>query len=409
MGSNSALSKCRSIVGLLLFISFFPPFSPASAAPTIAARSLHQKSDDLAKLRASVQAKLDDLHANAGFPGATVAFILSDGRYAAVSTGLADVENRVPLSPGNRMLAGSIGKTFVAAVVMQLAQEGKINIDDKLSTWLGNEAWFSRLPNADRVTLRNLMNHASGIQEYFTQKNFPAALREKPDKIWRPEELVDFVLDLKPLFPAGKGFSYADTNYILVGMVVERVTKRTLYTEVEQRILKPLKLTETIPSNSRTIPGLITGYSLPNSPFGFSGRTIIDGRFVINPQFEWAGGGFASTPLGLARWAKALYEGKAFGKPWLDQMLDGVEAKEGRGAVGKYGFAVQIRQSGWGPIYGHGGWFPGYLSEMEYFPKYKVAIAIQTNTDDSRMLKKGLAAYVADMAHIILGEPSAAQ
>jgi D-alanyl-D-alanine carboxypeptidase len=90
----------------------------------------------------------------------------------------------------------------------------------------------------------------------------------------------------------------------------------------------------------------------------------------------------------------------------LDQMLTGVDAKEGRGsgAGNKYGLAVQIRPSEWGLSYGHGGWFPGYLSEMEYFPLYRIAVAVQFNTDASRTLKKGPRAYIADAMRIIVAE-----
>jgi D-alanyl-D-alanine carboxypeptidase len=90
-------------------------------------------------------------------------------------------------------------------------------------------------------------------------------------------------------------------------------------------------------------------------------------------------------------------------------MLTGVDAQGGRGGGGgnKYGLGVQIRQSPWGISYGHGGWFPGYLSEMEYFPQYKVAIAVQVNTDEFARLKKGLRAYIADVARLVIGEPEA--
>jgi D-alanyl-D-alanine carboxypeptidase len=142
---------------------------------------------------------------------------------------------------------------------------------------------------------------------------------------------------------------------------------------------------------------------MANSPFGFEGRVIRDGRFIINPQFEWAGGGYASTAEELARWAKALYEGKIFKQSMLAEMLKAVPARTGRGD--QYGLGVQVRQSGWGVSYGHGGWFPGYLSEMEYFPEHRVAIAIQVNTDDRRRLKKGLRAYIADAARIVMGNP----
>jgi D-alanyl-D-alanine carboxypeptidase len=248
-----------------------------------------------------------------------------------------------------------------------------------------------------------LMNHSSGIPEHVLNKDFIAAMKKDPDRIWKPEELIAYILDAKPLFAAGQGFSYADTNYILVGMIYERVTRKTVYGEVERRILKPLKLERTIPSDRRELP-VITGYSMPNSPFGFEGTVIIRGKFIINPQMEWTGGGFASTAEDLARWAKLLYEGKVLKKEALDQMLNGVAASEGRGggSGNRYGLAVQIRPSDWGISYGHGGWFPGYRSEMEYFPQNRIAVAVQFNTDDARAIKKGLRAYIADAMRIII-------
>ena len=400
------MSKKLRIVLILFFLlnSFAGEAANVSASSVwlkqAAAKQGLTPAEELQRLRASVQAKLDELHRNAEFPGATVGFILADGRFASVSAGFSDLENKTPLQPTDKMLAGSIGKTYFAAVVMQLVQEGKLNFDEKIDKWFGREQWFARLPNARDITVRMLMNHTSGLAEYYELKGFIDTLKTKPDLAFKPEILVECVLDNKPLFAAGQGWSYADTNYILVGMIVERITKKSLYSEAEKRILKPLKLTRTIPSNSRTLPGVITGYSMTNSPFGFEGRLIKDGKFIINPQFEWAGGGYASTAEELARWAKALYEGKVFKPAMLEQMLAAVPAKTGRGD--KYGLGVQVRQSNWGISYGHGGWFPGYLSEMEYFPEHKVAIAIQVNTDERRKLKKGLRAYIADIAKIVI-------
>jgi D-alanyl-D-alanine carboxypeptidase len=366
-----------------------------------------KKNDKLARLRQAVQTKLNELHAGADWPGATVGFVLDEGGAASVSTGLADVEERTLLKPSDRLLAGSIGKTFVAAVTLQLVQEGKLNLDDKIERWFAREPWFNRLPNAKTITVRMLMNHTSGISEHVLNERFIVDLKKDPDKVWTPEELIAYILDSPALFPAGAGWSYADTNYILVGMIFERITGKNLYQEVDRRLLKPLKLNNTVPSDRRIIPGVITGYSRPNSPFGFEGRVIRDGKFIINPQMEWTGGGFASTAEDLARWAKALYEGKAFKKTYLDEMLKGVEAKTGKGD--KYGLGVQVRQSEWGTSYGHGGWFPGYLSEMEYFPDHKFAVAIQFNTDASRKLKRSLRAYIADIARIIASETAAKQ
>ena len=394
---------------LLLFLLLLAPGILAAhytGAPNLTLAKIENRASDaeITALRASLQAKLDELHKAASFPGATIGFVLPDGRSASVSTGVAEVESKTPLNPTNRMLAGSIGKTYVSAVTLLAVQEGKLELDAKIERWLGKDSWFPRLPNAKDVTLRMLMNHSSGIPEHVLNKDFIAAMKKDPDRIWKPEELIAYILDAKPLFAAGQGFSYADTNYILVGMIYERVTRKTVYGEVERRILKPFKLERTIPSDRRALPGVITGYSMPNSPFGFEGPVISKGKFIINPQMEWTGGGFASTAEDLARWAKLLYEGKVLKKEALDQMLNGVAASEGRGggAGNRYGLAVQIRPSDWGVSYGHGGWFPGYRSEMEYFPQNRIAIAVQFNTDDARAIKKGLRAYVADAMRIVI-------
>ena len=391
--------KSRFLIALFAALLGLSPAAPSFAA--YLQKPQRQADAELADLKQRVQAKLDELRASAEFPGATVGFVLADGRSASVSTGLADVEANRPMRPSDRMLAGSIGKTYFAAVAMQLVQEGKLNLDEKIEKWFGREAWFPRLPNGKEITVRMLMNHTSGLQEYYPLKGFMEELKKNPDRHFKPELLIEAVLDSKALFPAGQGWSYADTNFILVGMIIERLTKKDAYAEIERRLLKPLKLADTIPSTNRTLPGVITGYSMPNSPFGFEGRLIVDGKFVINPQFEWAGGGFASTAEDLARWAKAMYETRVFNRAMLDEMVNNApEAKTGRGD--RYGLGVQVRQSEWGASWGHGGWFPGYRSEMEYFPAHKVAIAIQFNTDAGRKLKKGLRAYIADFAKIII-------
>lgn len=348
-----------------------------------------------------VQARLLELKLEAGFPGVNAAIAFPDRKVHMISVGYSDVEAEKALTPTDRMLAGSIGKTFVAAITLQLVEAGQVSLDDRIEKWLGKEPWFERLPNARALTLRMLMNHTSGIPEHVLNKDFIKVLREQPDKVWRPEELLAFIFDRAPLFAAGHNWSYADTNYILVGMIFERVTGKTVYAEVERRLLQPLRLQNTVPSDRRVIPGLIIGYVAANSPFGIAGRTIVDGKFIVNPQMEWTGGGFAATAEDLARWAKELYEAKVFAPATLTKMLAALPARTGRGD--KYGLGVQVRESQWGMSYGHGGWFPGYLSEVEYFPQHKTAIAVQFNTDDSSKLKRSPRGYIAEIAQIVLG------
>jgi D-alanyl-D-alanine carboxypeptidase len=257
------LKKLLPLLLLLVVPGLLAAHGPPEPSALIATVKAQKSDAEIAALRSSLQAKLDELHKAASFPGATIGFVLPDGRSASVSTGLADLEGTVALKPTDRMLAGSIGKTYVSAITLQAVQEGKLELDAKVERWLGKEPWFSRLPNAKEVTLRMLMNHSSGIPEHVLNKDFIDAMKKDPDRIWKPEELIAYIFDAKPLFAAGQGYSYADTNYILVGMIYERVTNKTVYGEVERRILKPLKLDRTIPSDRRTLPEVITGYSMP--------------------------------------------------------------------------------------------------------------------------------------------------
>jgi D-alanyl-D-alanine carboxypeptidase len=353
-------------------------------------------------LTEQVQRRLNEFQATNGFPGATMAVVLPDGREFLAAAGFSNLEAKTPMRSNDRMLAGSIGKTFFATVFMQMISAGQMKLDDKVSGWLGSTPWFHHLPNTDDITVRMLMNHTSGIPEYAELPTFTKALIENPDKVWRPEELLSFIFDKAPLFPAGKGWSYADANYLVLGIAAEEILHKPLYGEVDRTILKPLKLKNTMPSTQRVLPGLIPGYSMPEGPFHFEGPNIRDGKFIFNPQFEWTGGGFLSNSSDLARWAYNLYGGKVLSADVLRTMETGVPAKTGKDD--EYGLGVQIRHTDFGITYGHGGWFPGFLSEMEFFPDYQVAIAMQINTDDFAKTKGIPHRYIVDLARTILPE-----
>lgn len=358
--------------------------------------------DASARLRERLQQKFDSLHAAGNFPGATAGFALADGTSFGIATGWSDRTAKIRMSPRDLMLQGSVGKTYVASVALQLVYEKKFALDDPIEKYLGKEPWFARLPNAKEITIRMLMNHTSGLVRYEFKEQFTKDLTANPDKTWKPEELVAYILDTPPPFAAGKGWNYSDTNYIVLGMIIEKVTGSRFYDLAKRRLLEPLKLKETIPSDTRVIRGLIQGYAGPNNPFGGTDEMIVNGKFAINPQFEWCGGGMASTTEDLARWAKAMYEGRAFDRSMLPQMLEGVPARLGPEA--KYGLGVIIRPTTYGVSYGHSGFFPGYITEMMYFPEHKLAVAVQVNTSVPRATVKPLTAFISEFVEIVLDE-----
>ena len=341
---------------------------PAAAAPS-----------GLAPLKAQLQALVDSMYRGSGYPGISVG-VAGPAGSIGVAAGLADTARREPLSPRHLLLQGSVGKTYFAALALQLVAEGRLDLDAPIARYLGNEPWFARLPNADRIRVRHLMNHTSGLVRYEFGEAFTHSLSAQPDRVWRPEELVAFILGQPAPFAPGEGWEYSDTNYIVLGMILEKVSGSSVYDEVGRRFLRPLALTQTVPSDRRVIAGLAQGYAGPGNPFGGADAMVLpDGRFAINPQFEWTGGGMASTPEDLARWGLALYGGRVLRPSELALMLQGVPAPLGPPGT-TYGLGVIVRPLQAGTSWGHSGFFPGYLTELMYFPAERWAVAVQVNS-----------------------------
>ncbi|MFT3879836.1 MAG: serine hydrolase domain-containing protein [Gemmatales bacterium] len=332
--------------------------------------------DDLTKVQQELSAKLQSLLAQGSAPGASAGIVFPDGKVISIVAGWADREAKKAMTPETLMIQGSVGKTYVAAIAMQLIHGKKLDLDAKISTYLGREPWFDQLPNANDVTVKMLMNHTSGIMRYELDPKFTDDLTRQPTKVWTPAERISYVVGKIPQFAAGKGWDYSDTNYIVLGMIIEKITGKSMEELIKTKLLEPLGLKQTIPSDQLTIPGLAQGYAGPKNPFG--GKELMlnaDGSMIVNPQFEWTGGGMASTTADLARWAKLMYEGKAFDSSMLPVMLDGVSAPM-LGRDTKYGLGVILRPTPLGKTYGHSGFFPGYMTEVMYWPEAKIAVAV---------------------------------
>ncbi len=332
-----------------------------------------------AALKQEIQTKLDEWHKAGKFPGATVGVALANGESFGLAIGVSDRDAKTPMKPTDRMPSGSTGKTFAAAMAMQLVKDGKLSLDEKIEKYFGKEPWFARVSNAKDITVRQLMNHTSGLVRYEFKKEFTDFLTANPYKVWTPEDRLAYLFDAPAPFEAGKGWEYSDTNYIVLGMIIEKITGKKFYDEARSRFIKKFKLDDTIAQEGPVMKGVVQGYAGANNPFGGKDAMIENGKFIVNPQLEWTGGGWASTGHDLARWAKLLYEGKAIDPAMVAMMVDGVPAKLGPNV--KYGLGAIIRptQAG-GVTYGHSGFFPGYVTDMMYFPDQKIALAVQVNT-----------------------------
>lgn len=385
---------------LLLLLLLAPPPAVQALAPPQVAQAAPAVAERLApRARPVLEALLER-----GIPGASLALALPDGAELTLAVGVQERGTEQPLAPADRLLSGSIGKTYVSAAAHLLLHEGRLALDERIAARFGDDApeWVERVPNAGRVTLRQLLSHRSGIPEYVYQPGFARDLAD-PERTWRPEDLLAYVHDLEPLFAPGEGWAYADTNYVLVGMVIERVSGRRFYELVRERLLAPHGLVDTIPTDGRRLPGVVQGHVVLGRSLGVPERTLEAGVFVFNPQFEWCGGGWACTPADLARWAGVLFDGRAFEGEYLPTMLTATPAPAlGRGA--RYGLGVILREGAAGRSLGHDGFIPGYLGTMAWYPEQRIAGALLLNSDDARALGRPLSAVLDEIVTLAAEE-----
>lgn len=332
------------------------------------------------------QTEVDHIRVQYGVHGMTAAYVLRDGTSGSAVSGLADLEVQLPMHDRPRMLAASTGKSFVAALCIALAQEGRLALDEPVSRRLGKYDWFVRLPNHGTMTLRHLLTHSAGLPDHVHMKAFEDAFAntwQASANPFPPQRLVEFILDEPALFPAGQGWAYSDTGYILAGLVVEEVIGHSWYDEVRERFLKPLGLSDTSAADRRALDRLAAGYMRADNPFGLPSRTLDEnGHLYWHPGVEWTGGGLVSTSRDLAHWGAALFSGKAISGEYLPELFNSV-AIYPKVTDARYGAGVAINRSErFGPVYGHAGWIPGYISSFRHYPDSGVTIAFQINTDN---------------------------
>ena len=345
---------------------------------------------------------LEKFHSESRFPGAVAGAWFSDNSSVVVAVGFADRDRRVPMANHSLLHAGSVGKTFFAALALKLVGEGRIRLDDKVEKYLGSASWYQSVPNAKTITVRMLLNHTSGIPEYGS--DFMVSLIKEPGRVRSPLDAVKSVADAQPAFSAGTSFNYSDINYQLLQLILERITGRPAADEIRRRLLVPHNLLRVRPADRKVIAGLVSGYAGEKNFMGFD-AVMIDGRLILDPTFEGGGGGFVTNAGDLARWMPLFAEGKTFNKSLLREVRTGVPA--GQLDVGKdalHGLGVEIVQTPLGIAYGHGGFFPGYLSLVLWYPEVGISLAIQVNSSAADALARPLRDVLLAAARALIDE-----
>ena len=294
---------------------------------------------------AVVQERIDAVVA-AGAPG-VVARLEEGGRHWARAAGVAELGRPSPLPPQARFRVGSVTKTFVAALVLQLVEEGRIQLDGAVSAVLPG-----LLPHAGEVTVRQLLGHTSGLADYTADPSVFEGARQ--NRAFRPEELVGLVAGLGVRFAPGTAFEYSNTNYAVAGLLVERVTGNPVGDELERRILGPLGLGHTsFPTTSGDIAGVhARGYVLAGP-----GQPLLDVT-SINPSHAWAAGAVVSTAADVDRFFGALLSGEVVG-PEMVAAMQATTPIPGDSAT-SYGLGLMRVDTPCGTFWGNHGEIWGY-------------------------------------------------
>lgn len=295
-----------------------------------------------------------------------------NGEAPAIATaGLANVDQKTPMTPEIGWKVASIAKTFFAALALDLEQEGWLSLDDQLRRFLPD------VPNSGRVTLRQLLDHTSGYDDYISDA-FVAAAHEEPGRVWSPRELLVYAQPQRQRFAPGSRYDYSNTNYLLLGMALNAAVGQPPAKEIRRRFLEPLGLTHTWFAAEEPLPrgALARGYA-----------DLDDSGVKRDATAEpWplggAEGAMVSNAADLIAWSRALFEGRVLSPKRLAEMLTFVTPPEEEGVPGSgYGLGVERLRIDGVMFYGHTGSAPGYNSAMIYDPATRTAIVVALNED----------------------------
>ena len=303
-------------------------------------------------------------------PGQTATILFPDGSRWNGAAGQADIGRDIAVTPDTTFVVGSITKTFVTAAIMQLQEEGVLSIDDPLSDFLPD------YPNAENITLAQLMSHTSGLFDYFRHPDYNIRVFNEPDHHWTPQEILDnFVLE--PYFAPGEKFKYSNTNFVLLGMVVEAATGEPLPTVLRDRFFDPLSLDDTFDQTAGPPPpGSARGYLLQqNVPEGLDDGT--DYRPTLSAAtVAFGAGDIVSTSSDLADWVRTVYGGHLLEPESLALMTDydySTYSDE------TYGLGTRTRVLDGHRMFGHTGSLRGFDAAMWFMPDLDTSIAVLTN------------------------------
>ncbi len=321
-------------------------------------------------------------------PGAVVLVETPQGRWLE-AFGTRRLGANDPVTVDDHFRVGSNTKTMTGTVILQLVQEGKMKLEDPVAKYR------PEVPNGQNITIAQLLSMTSGLDSYTFLDSFEQVLDSDPTKAWQPEELAKMGEQLPPKFAPGQGFLYSNTNTVLLGLIIEKITGQKLANVFSDRIFTKLKMNETL------FPAITDGALPKPYPQGYLFGTNVSTTTSavmsdadqaaakagtlkpndvtnLNPSWGWAAGAAISTARDLATYVKVLVGGGLLDQAMQKTRLDSLKPPQ-PGAPTKYGLAL----AQFGPFIGHDGSLPGYQSFMGFDPATSSTIIVLTNLQTS--------------------------
>jgi peptidoglycan/LPS O-acetylase OafA/YrhL/CubicO group peptidase (beta-lactamase class C family) len=357
--------------------------STAMLSPTVVASQAIDPA-----LAAKLQRILDQTVADGAIPGMVLSVSIGGQAPWNGASGVAARKTGQPMQPATQVRIASISKVFTAVVILQLVEEGKLSLDAPLTTWFPG-----LVPNGDKITVRNLLSHTTGLYDYLEDRNFINQAYKQIDRSWAPRELVEYAIQFPAAFRPGAqdAWDYSSTNFVLLGMIAEQVTGNSLGQEMQRRIFEPLELTQTFFVPEQAVQGpQARGYS----------NAIDQTKAPMTIVFATAN--IVSTADNVRRFAEGLFMGRLLRPETLAQMETFVGGKgQYNMPMLEYGLGVMRNQLPVGPgpngkprpaeittVMGHIGGFGGFRSAVWFAPAGDIAIALGINqaaTDPNKL------------------------
>lgn len=330
--------------------------------------------NELHPRHAPYQQLLDGLAAS-GVPGIMMTIRDDFGTWSGAA-GKADLANDIDLKPCHITRLGSTVKTFTSVTILLLQEEGKLDLDDKIADYLSPD-YLSGLENAGVITIRQLLQHSSGIYNYIGDLYFQTASLNDLIKVWKPEELLSYARNKPADFTPGAEVRYSNTGYILLGEIIEVIENRPFYEVFQEKLFSPLNLSATQFAAQDPVPeNIIQGYV----DF-YSNLNVINATNYSGWDYYTADGGLIGNTADLSLFLNRLFQGNIVSQKSLDEMTSWktpVE-QEGDGFETHYGLGIFRIDTDYGPAYMHSGDAIGYYASMVYFPEQEVAISWAAN------------------------------